>query len=122
MKNLFIIVLLSLAFISLYLGGTADAKKDKDIALLQNVMAETEIKPTENRWREHKKGEANKAMDPRCHFPEWVGKKPPIDQLKALGRPYRIIYPGQMVTQDHIENRINLHVNEDGIVMRIGCG
>ena len=35
---------------------------------------------------------------------------------------HRIIYPDQAVTQDHRPERLNIHVAEDGTVLRLTCG
>ena len=35
---------------------------------------------------------------------------------------HRVIYPDQVVTQDHRPERLNIHVAEDGTVLRLTCG
>ncbi len=62
---------------------------------------------------------------PACDFQQWVGK--PIDEAdaaaKATGRPYRILKPGAIVTQEYSAERINLHSDEEGkTVMSVTCG
>lgn len=56
-----------------------------------------------------------------CDFSAWTGK--PVDEsaVKASGRPYRILKPGDMVTQDFSPDRINVEINEQGIVTAVHC-
>ena len=35
---------------------------------------------------------------------------------------HRVIYPDQVVTQDHVPTRLNIHVDEAGTVLRFSCG
>jgi Peptidase inhibitor I78 family len=37
-------------------------------------------------------------------------------------RTVRLILPGQMVTQDFVSDRLNLHLDANGKVERISCG
>lgn len=40
-----------------------------------------------------------------------------------LPGPYRIVAPGQMVDQnEYRSDRLNFHVDAEGIILRIGCG
>ena len=38
---------------------------------------------------------------------------------KDLPEEHRVIAPGQLVTRDFKENRLNVHLNEDGIVSHV---
>ena len=59
--------------------------------------------------------------DASCDFEDWIGK--PVDEaaLKETGRPYRIIKPGDPVTMDYNQERINVE-HENGTVVRVNCG
>ncbi|EQK97792.1 hypothetical protein G6O67_006328 [Ophiocordyceps sinensis] len=41
---------------------------------------------------------------------------------KDLPEEHRIIEPGAMVTKDHKENRLNVYLNEEGVVTHVGHG
>ena len=49
---------------------------------------------------------------------------PSVDEIRAMGGPQRIrvIRPGQPVTMDHVPVRLNVLVDEDGIVQSLRCG
>lgn len=63
---------------------------------------------------------------PACDFAIWAGR--PLNeeevarQMEALGRPYRVLPPGSMMTMDYSPSRVNFDVDENGIVSRIWCG
>jgi len=57
-----------------------------------------------------------------CDFAEWVGGPVPLDALEELGRPFRVLEPGAMATMDYLPQRINLNVDDDGIVTSVECG
>lgn len=57
-----------------------------------------------------------------CSFQEWIGKPVDEDAVRALHRPYRILGPDSMATMDFSPVRINLEVDEEGIVTAIRCG
>jgi hypothetical protein len=56
-----------------------------------------------------------------CAYEPWVGQ--PLDEsaVKAEGRPFRILKPGDMMTMDHNPERINVE-HEGGTVTRVWCG
>ncbi len=58
---------------------------------------------------------------PPCDFKAWVDKPVDEDVVKATGRPYRILKPGAMVTQDFSADRINVEINEQSIVTAVHC-
>ena len=35
---------------------------------------------------------------------------------------HRVIYPDHAVTEDFVPERLNIHVDEDGTVLRLACG
>jgi hypothetical protein len=57
-----------------------------------------------------------------CSFPQWVGK--PVDEaaVKAQDRPYRILKPGAPMTMDYSPARIDLKVDDNGVVTEVTCG
>ncbi|MCB9978907.1 MAG: hypothetical protein H6862_04820 [Rhodospirillales bacterium] len=61
---------------------------------------------------------------PPCDFPDLVGKSPDEDLLAGTlrGRGYRVILPGAMVTQDFSPARVNLDLDDKGVIRRVWCG
>lgn len=53
---------------------------------------------------------------------DWIGHEVDEDAVKYTGKNYRILPPGSMVTMDYIATRINVHVDENGIVIDVRCG
>jgi len=49
---------------------------------------------------------------------------PSVEEIRAMGGPQRIrvIRPGQPVTMDHVPVRLNVVVDDDGIVQSLRCG
>ncbi len=44
-----------------------------------------------------------------------------LEELDAPGR-VRVIAPGQAVTMDYIATRLNIELDENGLVVRLRCG
>ena len=44
------------------------------------------------------------------------------DAYLNLGRPVRVIEPGDAVTQDFNAERVNVHVDTQGYVTEVTCG
>lgn len=42
--------------------------------------------------------------------------------MRAQPEPWRILRPGQVVTRDYIEDRVNVHVDAEGRVLRVTMG
>lgn len=61
---------------------------------------------------------------PPCAFPDLVGQTPEEDILaKALGgRGHRLLPPGAIVTQDFAPARVNLDLDDKGVIRRVWCG
>lgn len=57
-----------------------------------------------------------------CDFSSWVGRHVNDVEVKTLGRPYRILGPDSMATMDFSPDRINVMVDEKGIVTAVRCG
>lgn len=53
---------------------------------------------------------------------EWVGKKVDERKIKRTGKPYRILKPNSMATQDYSAQRINVIINDKDIVIEVRCG
>lgn len=60
-------------------------------------------------------------VDAACDYEDWVGKPVDHSALKATGRPFRVLKPGDMMTMDHNPERINVE-HDDNVVTRIWCG
>ncbi len=61
----------------------------------------------------------------QCNFSPWIGKPLTRDMIAIIekaNRPYRVLKPGAMVTQDYAPSRINLNVDDDGKILSVGCG
>jgi len=71
------------------------------------------------------RGVLDKKNQPACRFPEWIGKKAEgkiLSGLKKMKTPFRMLPPGSMMTMDHVPSRINLEVDESGIIIKVWCG
>ncbi|MGW7412831.1 I78 family peptidase inhibitor [Streptomyces sp. NPDC054863] len=69
-------------------------------------------------------------------YDQWVGRTlvrngspdpsdVPADRLvheRDIPKPYRIIPPGAMITQDYAPDRLNLHVDDRNTITRINFG
>ncbi len=69
-------------------------------------------------------GVSHEDVGPSCEFGFLIGQssEQALAQIVPLGRPYRVLTPGAMVTQDYSAERINLTVDESGIVQSVDCG
>lgn len=47
-----------------------------------------------------------------------------VEEVRAatMSRSVRVIHPGQVVTMDYRDDRVNLHVNERNAITSITCG
>lgn len=61
---------------------------------------------------------------PSCAFDFLIGQTSDqaVAQITPMGRPYRVLTPGSMVTQDYSAERINLMIDESGMVQSVDCG
>lgn len=57
-----------------------------------------------------------------CDFASWVGQHVNDVDIKVVGRPYRILGPDSMATMDFSPDRINVMVDEKGIITAVRCG
>ncbi len=64
------------------------------------------------------------APAPSCAFDFLLGQtfEQAEAQVRSMNRPYRILRPGDAVTDDYSADRINLNVDETGIVVSVNCG
>lgn len=53
---------------------------------------------------------------------EWIGQKVNNRALKKTGKTFRILSPDSMMTMDHNPERINVHVDDHGVVEDVKCG
>jgi len=51
-----------------------------------------------------------------------VGQPASTLETMRFSQPLRVINPGQMVTMDYIEARLNISVDEAGRISRVSCG
>ncbi|MGO1003514.1 I78 family peptidase inhibitor [Lysobacter sp. CA196] len=47
-----------------------------------------------------------------------------VEQAKvsAGGHTVRVLKPGQMITKEYLNGRVNVHVDENNVIVDIGCG
>lgn len=63
-----------------------------------------------------------------CHAADYeymIGEPAPdAEAIAALEGPkrVRVIGPGDMVTMDHVPQRLNIETDAEGIVLRLRCG
>lgn len=68
-------------------------------------------------------GDAAEADNKDCGtYIEWIGQKVSNSALEKTGKPFRILPPNAMMTMDHNPERINVHVNEEGVIENVKCG
>ncbi len=46
----------------------------------------------------------------------------PREAAASVPEPKRVVGPGDIVTSDYIPNRVNIGVNDAGIITELGCG
>lgn len=61
---------------------------------------------------------------PACDYPHWIGQPGEAVEkdLNAMGASYRLLPPGSAMTMDYQPDRINVEMNENGVVTRVFCG
>ena len=62
---------------------------------------------------------------PQCNFNELIGIKPNENlfaRLKRVGKAYRVVQPGAQITMDYSPDRVNLELDEQGLIQRAWCG
>lgn len=91
---------------------TADPAAVNDGAVEPADIAEENIPPPPSR---------EEFTDESCAYDAWIGTKLDEELVKAEGRPYRLVKPGDAMTMDHNPDRINVE-HSDGTVMRVWCG
>lgn len=62
---------------------------------------------------------ANK--DCGSHY-DWIGQKADTAMFKKSGKPFRVLSPNSMMTMDHNPERINIHLDNAGIIEDVKCG
>jgi hypothetical protein len=58
----------------------------------------------------------------KCDFDDWIGKAINKDAARETGRPFRILEPNSSATMDYIPERINIHTDSNGVVLKVICG
>lgn len=68
-------------------------------------------------------GEQDAPAPTSCDFGHLIGKKDTeIDRTEFGDRVVRSLKPGQMVTMEYLEGRINLQVDDAGVITAVTCG
>ncbi len=57
-----------------------------------------------------------------CDFDQWVGNAVDEEAVKAVGRVYRILPPHAAATMDFNPERINVMIDDKGVVTAVRCG
>lgn len=57
-----------------------------------------------------------------CDFPEWIGK--PVDEqdLKGIARPYRVLPPGSLYSEERDPKRISINTDDKAVILSVSCG
>lgn len=61
-------------------------------------------------------------VKPSCDFQNYIGMDVTVEGLEGFERPYRILEPDSMATTDYNPERVNFHVDKEGIVIDVRCG
>jgi hypothetical protein len=114
-QKLRIVVIFPVIAVTLILGGVV-------YGVLQS--ASTPATAAEEQAAAKEAPVADQAPSPSCAFDFLVGQtfEQAEARIKPLDRPYRILKPGDMATQDYSAERINLNVDETGMVVSVNCG
>ncbi|MBL4929148.1 I78 family peptidase inhibitor [Fuscibacter oryzae] len=51
-----------------------------------------------------------------------VGQPATALQVMRFAHTVRVIEPGMMVTQDYVADRLNIHIDKQGLISRVVCG
>jgi hypothetical protein len=43
-------------------------------------------------------------------------------RIAAGGHTVRVLKPGQMITKEYLDGRVNVHVDERNVIVDVGCG
>jgi hypothetical protein len=65
----------------------------------------------------------NNQQQGKCNPPQgYIGR--PINMLNGMqfNHPARVIHPGEMVTMDYTPDRLNIIVDQNGIIRDMHCG
>jgi len=91
-----------LATLVLLIGGYIIVQKQRTVEPIEKTVSPQECDPT---GFEHLVGQSSETLD-----------------LAALPENTRVIFPDTMVTRDYRVERMNIDVDEAGIIQRIWCG
>lgn len=62
---------------------------------------------------------------PSCDFSHFVGQKPTPGieaTIKVAGMMIRVLPPGSNMTMDYSTSRVNLELDDQGVIQRVWCG
>lgn len=60
-----------------------------------------------------------------CNYNDLIGIKPDENlfaRLQKIGKAYRVLQPDAMMTMDYSADRVNLELDEKGLIRRVWCG
>lgn len=104
-------------------AGAAEATVQAvDSAAQQVETAVEQAAETAGQAVEDATAAATTAVAPACDFAAWVGQPVNEDAVKALGRPFRVLKPGDAATMDFSAERININTDDAGVVTSVTCG
>ncbi|WP_232526385.1 I78 family peptidase inhibitor [Lysobacter capsici] len=43
-------------------------------------------------------------------------------RTQAGGHTVRVLKPGQAITKEYMDGRVNVHVDENNVIVDVGCG
>ncbi|PCH95989.1 MAG: hypothetical protein COB84_05405 [Rhodobacteraceae bacterium] len=55
-------------------------------------------------------------------FSKYIGQHRSVLEGITLPPRTRVLRPGALVTMDYIESRLNIHLNGQGIIVKLKCG
>ena len=85
-------------------------------------VTEDRVAPEEPTLGEQKAGPADPEQN-GCEFSDLVGQKADaIDKTRFGDRTVRTLSPGQAVTMEYMMGRVNLQVDDAGVIIAVTCG
>jgi hypothetical protein len=60
-----------------------------------------------------------------CNFNDLIGIMPDerlFARLQQAGKAYRVLKPGAQITMDYSADRVNLELDDQGVIQRVWCG
>ena len=70
-------------------------------------------------------GQLIRQKEKSCDYKHWHGARFGDEVKRKLTnskKPYRVLLPGQSYTQDYSPSRMNVQLDENGVITRVWCG